>query len=227
MSAPAGHTRTILLAGATGMVGGLALRRLLSHPAFDQVVALVRRPLPGPAHIRLRAELVDLTRLSARPPPAAIAACSALGTTLRKAGSREAFRAIDHDAVLDFARWALAGGVQTFVHVSSVGADPTSRNFYLRVKGEIEQAVSALPFHRVVALRPSLLLGARGERRLGEALARVVMPALNPLLRGRVRPYRAIPADTVAAALVAGAVAAEPGRLVWHHDEICAAASAV
>lgn len=217
--------RTVLLAGATGMVGVQVLRRLLAHPEVDQVVALVRRPLPGPAHVRLRAELVDLATLRERPTIPAMAAASALGTTIAKAGSREAFRAVDHDAVLAYAQWALEGGAETFVHVSSVGADKASANFYLRTKGEVEEAVGALPFPRVVALRPSVLLGPRQERRIGEAVARVLMPVVNPFLRGNARRYRGISADIVAAALVAAATSSEPGRYVWHHDEIEAAAS--
>src|SRR4051794_3778188 len=116
MSSP----RLVLLAGATGLVGGHALERLLASPAFEGVVAGGRRPPTRPA-ARLRAEVLDLAALADRPPVAAAAACCALGTTMARAGSQAAFRAVDHDAVLAFARWAQAGGVQTFAHVSSVG----------------------------------------------------------------------------------------------------------
>jgi uncharacterized protein YbjT (DUF2867 family) len=212
--------RVVLLAGASGLVGGRALERLLA--AVGGVVAVVRRPLDRAPDGRLRTEIVeDFRGLEARPAVPAVAACSALGTTMAQAGSQAAFRAVDHDAVLSFARWALAAGARTFVHVSSVGADPRARSFYLRVKGEVEQAVAALPFRRVVALRPGLLLGDRGGRPV-ESLARAVMPLLNPLLRGGARKYRAIPADLVAAALVAAAASDAPGRLVWGHDEIVA-----
>jgi uncharacterized protein YbjT (DUF2867 family) len=211
--------RLVLLAGASGLVGGRALERLLAAPAFGGVLAVVRRPLGRPPAERLRTEVVDFGQLETRAPVPARAACSALGTTMAQAGSRAAFRAVDHDAVLAFARWALAGGARTFAHVSSVGADPGARSFYLRVKGEVEQAVAALPFQRVVALRPGLLLGPRAGRP-AESLARAVMPLFNPLLRGGARRYRAVDADLVAAALVAAATADDPGRLVWGYDEI-------
>jgi uncharacterized protein YbjT (DUF2867 family) len=216
--------RTVLLAGATGLVGGLALRRLLEGRAFDHVVALTRRELaPRP---RLTGRVVAFSDLDhVEPVPAAAALC-ALGTTIKAAGSQEAFRAVDHEAVVAFARWARRGGAPTFVLVSSVGADARARNFYLRVKGEAEESVAGLGFPRFVALRPSLLLGDRTEHRTGEAWARTLAPGFNPLLFGPFRRYRAIEADDVAAALIAAAADPAPARLVWEHDAIAAAAAA-
>ena len=212
MGAPAG---TALLAGGSGLVGGLAIPHLLAEGAFERVVALGRKPLaerPG-----LEQKTVDFERLGAEPHVPAAAVC-ALGTTIRKAGSLAAFKAVDVDAVLAFARWARAGGAATFVLVSSVGADPRSPNFYLRCKGEAEEAVGGLGFTRLVALRPSLLLGAREESRPGEALGRAVTPVLNPLLLGPLRRYRGIPADAVASAAVRAAIQPAPGRFAWEHD---------
>ena len=216
--------RTVLLAGATGLVGGLALRQLLDRPEVSHVVALGRRP-PAPTHPRLEAKTVDFARLDAVAPLRAGAAVCALGTTIKAAGSQAAFRAVDHDAVLAFARWARAGGAHTFALVSSVGAASGTGNFYLSVKGETEDAVAALGYPRMVVLRPSLLLGDRAERRLGEAVAQVLTPALNPLLRGPLRRYRAVDADRVAAALVTAALDRSPGREVWEYDRILAAGS--
>jgi uncharacterized protein YbjT (DUF2867 family) len=127
---------------------------------------------------------------------------------------------------MDFARGARRGGVTTFAMVSSVGASARSRSFYLRVKGETEDAVAALGFSRVVFLRPGLLVGPRPERRPGERLAMAVVPALSPLLLGPLRRFRALPAADVAAAMVAAATDSTPGRHVWHRDEIVAAALA-
>jgi uncharacterized protein YbjT (DUF2867 family) len=220
MSDPA---RTVLLAGATGLVGGLALQRLLELTTFDQVVVVARRPLEH-SHGRLRAIVTDFDRLEAQPPVPCTAALCALGTTIKKAGSEAAFRAVDRDAVVAFARWARRGGASCFVLVSSVGAAPDASNFYLRVKGEAEQAVAALGYDRFVTLRPSMLLGPRSERRPLEAVGRAVVPALNPLLRGAWRRYRGIPADAVAAAMVAAAADGPPGRMVWEHDQLQAAA---
>jgi uncharacterized protein YbjT (DUF2867 family) len=214
---------TVLLAGATGLVGGECLTRLLADERVGDVHALVRRPL-GRTDPRLREQTVDFARLDAAPVVAATAAICALGTTIKTAGSEPAFRAVDHDAVLAFAGWARRGGADTFALVSSVGADPNARNFYLRVKGEVERAVRAIGFRRLVLVRPSLLLGSRGEPRPGEAFARALAPALNPLMIGPLRRYRAIPADVVAAALVTAALSAPDGVEVWEHDAIVAAA---
>jgi uncharacterized protein YbjT (DUF2867 family) len=197
-------------------VGGLAIPHLLAEGAFERVVALGRKPLterPG-----LQQKTMDFERLDAEPPVSAAAAVCALGTTIRRAGSQAAFKAVDVDAVLAFARWARAGGAATFVLVSSVGADPRSPNFYLRCKGEAEEAVAGLGFTRLVALRPSLLLGAREGSRPGEALGRAVTPLLNPLLLGPLRRYRGIPADAVASAAVRAAIEPTPGRFAWEYD---------
>jgi uncharacterized protein YbjT (DUF2867 family) len=216
----------IVLAGASGLVGGQCLRRALESPAIAGVVAVSRRALPI-VHPKLEVTLVeDFARLADGAAPPASAALCALGTTIKRAGSQPAFRAVDHDAVVAFARWALRAGCRTFVVVSSVGADHRSGTFYLRVKGETEQALATLGFERLVVLRPSLILGARADRRLGEALAMKALPAIGPLLAGRFRRYRAISADTVAAAMLTAAAAAPPGFSVWEHDEIVAHAQA-
>jgi uncharacterized protein YbjT (DUF2867 family) len=207
--------RTALLAGGSGLVGGLAIPHLLAPGAFDRLVALGRRPLP--TRPGLDPQTVEFARLAARPLVPAAAAVCALGTTIRKAGSQAAFRAVDVDAVLAFARWARAGGAATFVLVSSVGADPTSSNFYLRCKGEAEECVAGLGFARFVALRPSLLLGAREDARPGEALGRAITPLLNPLMLGPLRRYRGIEAGAVAAAAARAALDPTPGRFVWEH----------
>lgn len=214
-----------LLAGASGLVGSLCLRKLLGGSSFAKVTAVARRPL-GVADARLEVILTDLGQLAQVPAVPAGAALSALGTTIAKAGSQGAFRQVDHDGVVSFARWARQGGATTFVLVSSVGAAAGARSFYLRVKAETEDAVNELGFSRTVILRPSLLLGTRHDRRTGEAIAQTVLPPLNPLLLGPLRIYRAIAAETVAAAMVAAASASQPGKFVWHHDEIVAAAGA-
>jgi uncharacterized protein YbjT (DUF2867 family) len=207
--------RTALLAGGSGLVGGLAITHLLAPGAFTRVVALGRRPVP--ARPGLVQRTVDFARLDAEAPAPASAAVCALGTTIRKAGSREAFRAVDVEGVVAFARWARSGGASTFVLVSSVGADPRSASFYLRCKGDAEEAVAGLGFARFVALRPSLLLGPRGESRSGEAIGKALAPLLNPLLQGPLRRYRAIEADAVAAAAARAALDPSPGRLAWEY----------
>lgn len=197
----------ILLAGASGLVGGLALRRWLAADEGPLLLAPVRRPLavqhprlvelPGgwdePA-IRRALDAQD-ARLTA------FASC--LGTTIRQAGSREAFLAVDRDLVLALAGSARKLGAGQALLVSSVGASAQSGNFYLRVKGEAERGLQGLGFDRVDYLRPGLLLGERAERRLAEAVGQRIAPLANLLARGALQRYRAIAADDVAAALVA------------------------
>jgi uncharacterized protein YbjT (DUF2867 family) len=195
--------RIALLAGASGLAGGYALEALLGAPEIARVLAVSRRPL-GREHPRLANRIVQqFERLEAQLKGAScdVALCC-LGTTRRRAGSPQAFRAVDVDCVLSFARAAKAAGARRFVVISSVGADPESRNFYLRTKGEMEQQAAALGFESLDILQPSLLLGWRGEMRPLELAATALMPLLNPLLVGNYVPYRAISARVVGQALL-------------------------
>jgi uncharacterized protein YbjT (DUF2867 family) len=137
-----------------------------------------------------------------------------LGTTLRAAGSRAAFIAVDRDLALRLAQLARGLGARHAVLVSSVGASRQSGTFYLRVKGEVEDAMASLGFERLDILQPGLLVGPRRERRPAEALAQRLVPLADPLLLGRLRDYRSIPATVVADAIVAllddGGAAARP-----------------
>jgi len=209
---------TVLLAGSTGLVGGRAVSHLLGPRAFERVVALVRRE--GEARSGLEPRVVDFGRLEGEPPVVAAAAVCALGTTIAKAGSPAAFRAVDVDAVVAFARFARRGGAPTFVLVSSVGASARSSNFYLRCKGEAEEAIAGLGFATFVALRPGLLLGDRQESRPAEAIGRALQPLVNPLMLGPLRRYRAVAADAVAAAAARAALDRTPGRFTWEYDAI-------
>jgi uncharacterized protein YbjT (DUF2867 family) len=207
---------TAWLAGGSGLVGGVLLHQLLDDAYFTRVISVGRRRLML-EHRKLTqvvAELTSPSGLDALEKPAVAFSC--LGTTIKKAGSREAFRAVDHGAVLAFARAARERGAGAFVHVSSLGADPRSRAFYLSVKGEIERDVAGLGFPSVYALRPSMLDGRRGESRPGERLGLVVMRALGPLM-GRYRPTRV---EAVARVMIASAKAAAPGAHVIEPEAI-------
>jgi len=194
--------RTALIAGASGLVGGFLLRQLLDAPEYDRVVALGRRPLDL-THSRLGQVTADFASLDK---VAADLRCDdafcCLGTTIGRAGSRDAFRAVDHAAVLAFAWAAQRGGAARFFAVSSMGADARSRVFYHRVKGETESALEVLGFRTLAIFRPSLLLGPRAESRPGERFAAAVLWLADPLLLGPLRPYRAIEAEVVARAMV-------------------------
>jgi uncharacterized protein YbjT (DUF2867 family) len=215
--------RVALVAGATGLVGSALLARLATHHAFPRVIPLVRRPERWP-HASVEPRAVDFARLDDEPALEATHAFCALGTTIARAGSEEAFRRVDHDAVLAFARYARRSGAEQFLMVSSVGADPRASSFYLRVKGEAEQALAGVGFRSLLVVRPSLLLGDRQESRPLEAVARALAPVFNPLLRGPLSRYAAVPAEVVAAALVAGALDGVVGARVWEHDAIVRAA---
>lgn len=203
--------RSLLLAGSTGLVGRALLAQALAGPNLQAVHLLLRRAGAAPAaDARVRPQVVDFAALPAL--PAADAALCALGTTIKVAGSQAAFRAVDHDAVLAFARAARDAGVTRFGLVSALGADARSRVFYNRVKGEAEDAVRALGFATLVIARPSLLLGDRqalGQPpRRGERLGQHLAAPLAPLLPAAWRP---IGADAVARALLRALAGAGAG----------------
>jgi uncharacterized protein YbjT (DUF2867 family) len=191
-----------LVAGATGLVGGLLLKTLLEAPDFTRVYALTRRPY-GKEHPKLANRVVIFDRMAEQLKGlVAHDAFCCIGTTIADAGSQEAFRAADIDAVILFARAARAAQATRFVVVSSVKADSNSKKFYLRTKGEMEEAVTGLGFVSVDILQPSLLLGARKAMRPVELAATFLAPVVNPFLTGTREPLRAIPAETVAQAML-------------------------
>ncbi|HEX5726523.1 MAG TPA: NAD(P)H-binding protein [Longimicrobiaceae bacterium] len=215
-----------LLLGATGLVGRHCLDLLLADDAFPSVAVLGRRRVER-ASPKLEQRVVDFDRLDEHADAfAAEAVFCCLGTTLRAAGSREAFRRVDHDYPVRAAQLAAAGGARQFLLVTALGADPGSSVFYNRVKGETEAAVRALPLPGVAILRPSLLLGEREGRRPAEALAQKAAPLLNPLLVGPLRKYRALPGAAVARALVRLAREGVEGVRIVESDEIAVLAGA-
>src|ERR1700676_3360197 len=201
--------RIALVAGGSGLVGGQLLPLLLQSPQYARVHALSRRPLPFD-HPRLANRVVRFEaslQAQLKGLPCQDAFCC-LGTTIRDAGSQTAFRAIDLDLVQEFAQLARNCGAERLVVVSSLGANAASKNFYLRVKGEMEKALEGLRFRALDILQPSLLLGARRDLRLLELGAQAAMRLLNPLLLGGWSRWRAIPAAAGAAASWGA-----PGRL--------------
>lgn len=182
--------------------------------------ALVRRP-SGRTHERWHEQVAPASAWPGLAETLPVeAAVSALGTTMRAAGSQARFRAVDLDSVVAFAAAARRAGARHMVAVSSVGADERSRNFYLRTKGEMERALEALGFDRLDILRPGLLRGQRGgERRPGERIGIALSPVANLLLRGRLDRYAAIEADIVAAAIGGALRQAAPG--IFRHENRC------
>jgi uncharacterized protein YbjT (DUF2867 family) len=211
--------RQALLIGGTGLVGHLVADRLLGRNC--EVDALLRRSAGRRAtgwreHVAAPDGWPALARRIGGD-----VAISALGTTSRAAGSDEAFRAVDFEMVVAFARAARESGVRQMIAVSSVGADPRSRLFYPRLKGEMEEALAELGFDRLDIVRPGLLRGLRGgDRRLKERIAIFVSPAVDLLLRGRFDRYAAIDAAIVAEAIVALVGQEAPGRFTHHNRDL-------
>jgi uncharacterized protein YbjT (DUF2867 family) len=206
----------ILIAGSTGLVGRHVLERLLADDRWRQVVAPTRRPLAS--HPKLVNPIVDYDALPLDAPWWEVdAAISTLGTTLRQAGSREAFRAIDHGYTLAIARAVHNRGATRFGLNSALGADPGSLSFYLRTKGEIERDIEAIGFPSLVIVRPGLLGGERTEVRTGERIGLVVAKALEPILP---RKWRISEATRVAASLVDGVTNGAAGLVVVSSEDL-------
>lgn len=214
---------SIALFGATGLVGGECLRLLPDDGGFSRVMIFTRRPLavkPEDAADRpkLETRVLDFEQIERLGEALAVdQIVCALGTTMRKAGSRQEFRTVDFDYPLAIARLALAQGARHFLLVSALGANASSRWFYSRVKGELEAAILALPFRSHTIVRPSLLLGTRVEFRLGEKVAEW-LAFLMP------EKYKPVSAAAVAEALVAAAREGRVGKRIIESAEIRASA---
>ena len=207
----------MLLAGATGLVGSRVMELAVEHP-WLRLIALSRREAPMPRGARMEMLVADPAgwpeAVAAIAPDAVICA---LGTTIGKAGSEEAFRAVDFDLVLSLATAAKAAAVANFALVSSAGADAHGKAFYLRVKGEIEAAVTKLRLRRLDILRPGLLRGSRrNDGRPLEMLGKLASPLTDLMLHGDNRRYRSIDARVVADAAAQCAREKAQGR--WIHD---------
>lgn len=196
---------TVVIAGATGVVGSRTLALLLDRPDVGQVIAVGRRA-PAVEHPKLTASIVDMhdpAPLSAALPNPLSAAFCCLGSTMKQAGSKEAFFALDHDAVVAFAKAAREAGASAFGLVSSLGASARSGNFYLQTKGLTEEDVAALGFATAVILRPSMIddQGRRDDFRLVERVGLPLARAAFGLL-GKASRYAPVTADAIARALV-------------------------
>lgn len=210
----------LCLVGATGLIGWQVIEQVTGRSDI-RIAAVARREVALPQGARMElvvAEPYAWSEVIAES-QAQVLVC-ALGTTWKKAGKDEAvFRAVDFNLVLACARAAKSAGFKQMIVVSSVGADDASRNFYLRVKGEMEVALGKLGFRRLDILRPGLLRGHRGDdRRLGERLAIAASPLMDFLLRGKARKYGSIAGTDVARAILALAREKAAGRFIHEND---------
>lgn len=216
--------RKIILAGASGLVGGQVMQHLADKRDEVDLHIIGRRQLdniPGGVIQHVGSPNVWRVILETHGFDVAI---NCLGTTIRQAGSKDAFAAVDHDLVLDFARILEGDGTSRFISVSSVGAYARSGNHYLSVKGRTEDALKDIGFARLDILRPGLLHGDRQEFRFGESLAQMASPLTNALLAGSLRRYRSIDSEIVARAIVNLAFADGDGQFIHENDAITALA---
>ena len=206
---------SVTILGATGLVGTECVRQFADSREFTRVVVVARRALPeASARSRVETHIIDFERLDDAADHFRVShIVCALGTTIGKAGSQERFRRVDHDYPLAAAHLGLRQGVRHFLLVSALGANARSRIFYSRVKGEVEDAIRALPYRSITIVRPSLLLGERAEFRLGESIGKL-FAGITP------RRYRPVHARQVAATLLRAAIEDRPGIQVIESSNI-------
>lgn len=211
------NAKTVLLLGASGLVGSTCLSRLSNDPVITRVVVLTRSPLSSTAS-NVEYHAIDFdNRESFRAYLNVESMICALGTTIAKAGSQAAFRKVDYEYVLQFARMAREAGANQFCLVSSIGADAESRVFYSRVKGEIEAAVSNLGYPSVVIVRPSLILGKRKEFRLAESISQGLLGPIKGIFPKKIRP---VTANQIAHALIEECKNPAPGIRIIGNAEM-------
>ncbi|MGH9791890.1 MAG: NAD(P)H-binding protein [Candidatus Acidiferrales bacterium] len=209
-------SRSALLVGATGAVGGFVLHGLLEDRDYSAVTVLARRDL-GRKHPKLKLQVADFDLLEAQHALFAVDdVFCCLGTTLRAAGSKAAFERVDYHYVVKCAELAAQAGARQFLLVSAIGASPKALAFYSQVKGRAEEAVKQQGLRSVHILQPSLLLGPREEKRPGEHIAKLLAPALSLITQGPLAKYRPIEAEEVARRMVQYAKADQTGVHVHH-----------
>jgi uncharacterized protein YbjT (DUF2867 family) len=194
--------KTAIVFGGTGLTGRSLLKILEADARYEKIIVFSRTmpELTGDKVEIIKADYENIDNHKEMIKGHEVYCC--LGTTMKKAGSRENFRRVDHDYPVKVAALASENRVHHFLVISSVGADPESSNFYLRTKGEMEKSVLQSGFSKIVILRPSMLLGKRGELRIAEEAGKILMVLFGFLLRGKFKKYRAIEASKVATAMV-------------------------
>ena len=207
--------------GATGLVGSELIMQLIADKRYAGIKVFGRRDT-GIINKKLVSRIVDVSDVktySSEIVGDELYIC--LGTTIKKAGSIQAMEHADRDLPAEIAREARENGINSVAVVSSIGADSGSRNYYLRIKGEMETEIAGNGFGRTVIVRPSMLLGKRKEFRFGEEAGKAVMKALRLLFVGRMRKYRGIEASDVAAAMIRLLnTSPKPDRIVFESDEL-------
>jgi uncharacterized protein YbjT (DUF2867 family) len=212
--------RNALIAGATGLVGSSLLKKLLADDQYSTIVIITRKSMDV-KHPKLIQKQIDFDKIESIKLDFQVddVFCT-LGTTIKTAGSQDAFYKVDFTYVVNLGKWCASNGVQRFMLVSAMGSNLKSGIFYNRVKGEMETAVSELNIPQIQIFRPSLLMGDRKEKRGGEKVAQVVMGSLGFLFIGPLLKYKGIHADVVAKAMIKSAQADAKGFAVFESDEM-------
>ena len=212
--------RTALVAGSTGLVGGILLELLIQQEAYQKIITITREPLPAAA-AQVENVVVSFGSLSDHKDQfKADDVFCCLGTTMSKAGSKDAFRKVDYHYPLQLAELTKDQGARKFLLVSALGAKKTSMVFYNRVKGEIEEAVMQLAFPALHIFRPSLLLGPRKEKRTGEDAMKKFYRAFGFIFSGPFKKYQAIEAVKVARAMLHFARQDQTGNFIHGSEEL-------
>ncbi|WP_235942241.1 NAD-dependent epimerase/dehydratase family protein [Perlabentimonas gracilis] len=211
-----------IIIGSTGLIGSKLHEILSNNPNHAKLHLVSRR---APSNLTEKSVLIPIENGIYSIPSEINYAFCCLGTTMRKAGSREAFRKVDFDMVVDFAQKAKTAGIERFAVVSSIGANPKSKNFYLKTKGQVEEELKKIGFARLVIVRPSLLLGKRNERRIAEDIGKVLYSIFSILFIGPLKKYKGIKDEDVAKAMIAlveqgqGTIIAESNTLNLYSKE--------
>lgn len=209
-----------VVAGATGLIGGFLINELENDPSFDSVVALTRKSKQNSNKTTWQVvNFADESDLEKATENTDVAFCC-LGTTIKKAGTQEAFYKVDFQYVINFAKAAKNNGVRQFSVISAIGADAESKIFYNRVKGEMEVAIRKIGFREEIVFQPSLLLGPRDENRLGEKIGTLFGKLFSQLLFGSLKKYHPIHVSKIAQAMVAQAKIKGDRKLVLKYNEI-------
>ncbi len=213
-----GGKKAVVL-GATGLVGSALLHQLLNHPEYTIVRALVRKPT-GISHSKLEEHVIDFKNFQDYTPLfEADEVFCCLGTTMKQAGSKQAFYFVDHDLPVQAAKMAQLFAKKFFL-VSSIGANAWSLNYYLKVKGETERDILQTTLESIYIVRPSMLLGNRKEHRTGEEIGKSLLKIFKPLMIGGLKKYRSIEAGTVARAMILLAERNEKGKFIFESQDL-------
>jgi uncharacterized protein YbjT (DUF2867 family) len=209
-----------LIAGGTGLVGGHLISELEGNMTYCEIRVLSRKPLffNNPKIKVYLTDFKDINEISSLFIGVDVFYCS-LGTTIKKTGSKEGLRSIDFELVKKLAEMAVTKGIPKMACISSTGAYKTSRNFYLKTKGEMEEALLQMDFKKLIIVRPSVILGSRNESRFGEKILLFSLVLFSFLLKGRLKKYRPIPAQYISRALII-LISGHNNRKIYESDEI-------